>query len=133
LTADLSDVDVVFSSYALHHLNRAEKASTMGDAFELLKDDGWFVNADLIVAESPEGEERIQMLRARGIVDRAGGSDERFRDVETTRRFLSEMEAAEGDQPVTLAEDLEALESAWFRDVATWWQEYREAVTAGRR
>jgi ubiquinone/menaquinone biosynthesis C-methylase UbiE len=133
LTTGLRDVDVVLSSYALHHLDRTEKETTMRDALALLKDGGWFINADLIVAETHEVEERIQVLRARGIVERAAGKDERFRDVESTRRFLRELEEAEGDQPITLREDLDVLGGAGFRNVATWWQEYREAVTAGRK
>ncbi len=133
LTADLSDVDVVFSSYALHHLDRGEKETTMRDALTLLRDGGWFINADIIVAETDEVEERIQVLRAQGVVARAAGLDERFRDVASTRQFLTAMEAVEGDMPLTLREDLAALDGAGFRDVATWWQEYREAVTAGRK
>jgi tRNA (cmo5U34)-methyltransferase len=65
-----ADFDVVFSSYALHHLNREEKQRVVAQAMRLLKAGGWFVNADLIVADSPQMEERIQQLRIQGILDR---------------------------------------------------------------
>ena len=125
--------DVVFSSYALHHLARDEKRSMVSDAVSLLRPGGWLLNADLVVAESARLEERIQDIRLRGIVQRAATGDPRFADYDTTRRYLDEMEAAEGDRPITLQEDLLVLREAGLEDVAAFWLEYREAVTGGRR
>ncbi len=133
LASDASGFDVVFSSYALHHLDRAEKEAVVRQARDLLRPGGWFVNADLIAAESADVERRIQQLRVDGIVERAGGRDERFRDAVATRRFLDELEAREGDQPLTLVEDLEVLRRAGLRSVTALWLEYREAVCAGLR
>lgn len=133
LLVGVTGVDVVYSSYALHHLTKDEKVATKRAALALLKPGGWFVNADILIAESPAVEERVQQLRRAGIMRRAPDSYTQFRDDESTRAHLAEMEAEEGDQPLTLREDLDALAAAGFRDVATWWQEYREAVTAGRR
>src|SRR5437764_5044557 len=64
-------VDVVFSAYALHHLNRPHKETVLRQVVELLVPCGWFVNADLIVADSPELESRLQEIRVTGIVERA--------------------------------------------------------------
>jgi ubiquinone/menaquinone biosynthesis C-methylase UbiE len=125
--------DVVFSSYALHHLSREEKGAVVEQAASLLRPNGWFVNADIFVAATPGLEQRIQDIRVRGIVERAGGRDDRFRDFETTRRYLDESEAEAGDRPLTLQEDLLVLREAGLEDVAAFWLEYREAVTGGRR
>lgn len=125
--------DVIFSSYALHHLNRADKQAVVGQALNLLQPGGWFVNADVIVADSPEMESRIQQVRVNGIVERAGGTDERFRDTVTTRRFLDELEANEGNQPLTLLADLEILHSAGLRSASALWLEYRESVCGGQK
>jgi ubiquinone/menaquinone biosynthesis C-methylase UbiE len=133
LTAGVESFDVVFSSYALHHLTRDEKVSVVTTAVSLLRPGGWFVNADIVVADAPEVEERIQEIRVDGIVERARGIDPRFRDREATRRFIDELEAKEGDQPLTLTEDLEVLRDAGLRDVTVYWLEYREAVTGGRK
>src|SRR6266581_2614989 len=105
-------VDVVFSAYALHHLSRPDKERVLRRVVELLVPGGWFVNADLIVADSPELENRLQEIRVAGIVERAGGSDNRFADSASTRRFLADLERKEADQPLTLAEDLEILRSS---------------------
>jgi hypothetical protein len=45
---------------------------------ELLVPGGWFMNADLIVADSSELENRLQQIRIAGIGERAGGADSRF-------------------------------------------------------
>src|SRR3972149_3146564 len=95
--------DVAYSSYALHHLDRRDKTALIGDVLTLLRPGGWFVNADIIVADAPEVEARLQQLRVDGIVRRAGGADQRFADHETARRYLDEMEARGGDQPLPLA------------------------------
>jgi tRNA (cmo5U34)-methyltransferase len=131
LLAGVESLDVVYSSYALHHLTREEKTSVVREAVSLLRPGGWLVNADIIVADTPHVEERIQDIRVNGIVKRAGGADPRFVDYEATRRFLDELEANEGDQPLTLKDDLRVLRDAGLRDVAVFWLEYREAVIGG--
>jgi SAM-dependent methyltransferase len=131
--ADLPVFDVIFSSYSLHHLNGKDKQSVVAQALDLLKPGGWFVNADLVVADSPEIEARIQEVRVSGIVERACGQDERFRDVSTTRRYLDELEANERDQPLALWGDLEILRRAGLQNASALWLEHREAVCAGHK
>jgi len=133
LLEGITDIDVVYSSYALHHLTRDEKTSVVRQAMSLLRPTGWFVNADIITADMPDVERRIQEIRVNGIVERARGLDPRFSDREKTRRFLDELEAKEGDQPLTLNADMQVLRDAGLRDVAVFWLEYREAVTGGRK
>jgi SAM-dependent methyltransferase len=123
--------DVVYSSYALHHLKREEKRSVVAQAVKLLQPNGWFLNADLIAADSQQVERRIQQLRVQGIIERAVSGDARFLDATTTRRFLDELEQADGDQPQTLMEDLQILRDAGIRDASVLWLEHREAVLAG--
>ena len=67
LAPGAGSVDVVFSAYALHHLNRADKETVLREVVELLVPGGWFVNADLIVAGSPELESRLQEIRVTGM------------------------------------------------------------------
>jgi SAM-dependent methyltransferase len=123
--------DAVISSYALHHLSKGEKEAVVSSCVGRLRPGGWFVNADVIVSGSPELEHRIQELRVAGIVNRAPSGDERFSTPLLTRRFLDELEEHEGDQPLTLAEDLACLSQAGLESVAPVWVEFREAVTVG--
>jgi tRNA (cmo5U34)-methyltransferase len=124
-------LDVVYSSYALHHLSRQDKVSVIHQAMERIRPGGWFVNGDLIAAADPFVESRIQEIRMAGIVSRASGQHERFRDIASTRQTLDELEAKESDQPLTLQEDLNVLREAGLRNPAVFWVEYREAVTGG--
>ncbi len=131
LVNDVPEVDVVFSSYALHHFDRTEKHAVLRQALDLLRPGGCFANADVIVAESPAVERRIQELRVAGIVERAAGRDERFRDAASTRQFLDGLEINEGDRPLTLLEDLATVRSAGLSDPSVFWLEQREAVYGG--
>ncbi|MGH9883336.1 MAG: class I SAM-dependent methyltransferase, partial [Pyrinomonadaceae bacterium] len=126
-------VDVVFSAYALHHLSRRDKETVLRQVAQLLVPGGWFVNADLIVADSPELERRLQQIRVAGIVERARGSDNRFADSASTRQFLADLERKEADQPLTLAEDVEVLRSSGLKNVSAFWLEYRELVSGGQK
>ena len=124
--------DVVFSSYALHHLGREDKHAVVVQARDRLKTGGWFLNADILVADTPEIEKRVQEIRVNGIVQRARG-DVRFADAKATRSFLDRLEAADADQPLTLAKDLQILRNAELRGVTVFWLEYREAVCGGMK
>src|SRR5262249_21184680 len=126
-------VDVVFSAYALHHLSRFDKDAVLKRVAELLVPGGWFVNADLIVADSPQLQSRFQELRVAGIVERACGLDNRFLDLRSTRQFLADLEKNEADQPLTLAEDLALLQKSGLKNVSAFWLEYRELVSGGQK
>jgi len=124
------EADAVLSTFALHHLTAYEKRAVLRLVASGLRPGGWFVNADLVLSEWPEVEERIQALRVAGIVGRAAGRDPRFADPAATRAWLDEMEAREGDQPLPLAEDLALAREAGLQ-VEVFWKEYREAVWGG--
>ena len=123
--------DVVYTSYALHHLSAIDKLSVIKAIVSRLKPGGWFLNADLIYSEIDKIEERIQQIRIDGIVRRASGKDERFADHTATRQFIDDLQAKEQDKPLTLAEDLELLKKASLHTSDVFWLEYREAVTGG--
>jgi tRNA (cmo5U34)-methyltransferase len=133
LAPDAGTVDAVFSAYALHHLSRPDKETVLRQVVELLVPGGWFVNADLIVADSPELESRLQEIRIAGIVERAHGSDNRFANSASTRQFLADLEKNERDQPLALAEDLALLRSSGLKHVSAFWLEYRELVSGGQK
>ena len=133
LVPGVGTIDIVFSGYALHHLSRPDKETVLKQVVELLVPGGWFVNADLIVADSPELESRLQQIRVAGIVERAAGADSRFADSALTRQFLKNLELKEADQPLTLAEDLALLRNSSLKNVSAFWLEYRELVSGGQK
>lgn len=135
LTAVLSagfKADAAVSSFALHHIEPDEKRAVLESIVDLLSPDGWLINADIVVADDAEIESRWQAMRVTGIVERAAGSgDDRFATAESTRTFLDEMEAREGDCPQTVSTELELLRGAGLRHAGVFWQNTREAVYGG--
>ena len=123
-------IDVVFSAYALHHLTLTEKSDLIAQALIWLKPGGWFLNADLVVARDPRVEQRIQVLREVGIVNRANG-DPRFENRVATRSYLADLERNERDQPLSMEDDLEIARKAGLQSVEVFWKEYREVVWGG--
>ena len=119
--------DAVVSSYALHHLNREEKADLIGRCRARLKVGGWFLNADLVVEEDELLEALTQQMRVAGIVDRARGRDARFPDAAATRRFLDDL------QPRKLADDLRIAQECGLEHVTLFWKDTREVVYGGIR
>jgi tRNA (cmo5U34)-methyltransferase len=124
-------VSVVFSSFALHHLNRAEKIDLIQQSIRFLEPGGWFINADIVKGESELIEKRIQEIRVQGILRKAAGKDERFQNAQSIRQFLRDLEARDRDQPQTLGEDLHICREAGLASASIFWAEYREVVYGG--
>jgi ubiquinone/menaquinone biosynthesis C-methylase UbiE len=129
----VESADAVVSAYALHHLNLQEKAQLIGHCRARLKEDGWFLNADLVVSEDEFLEALTQQMRVAGIVDRAEGRDPRFRTATDTRRFIDELQRNECDQPQTEADDLRIMRGCGYRHVSLLWKDTREVVCGGIR
>lgn len=123
--------DVVISSYALHHLDTDEKGSVLRSVVAAIIPGGWFLNADLVVAESPDVEERIQEIRVAAVTQRAPKNDKRFASPAATRQYLDDLEEAEQDQPQTLSEDLRVIREAGITNAEVIWKELREVVVGG--
>lgn len=133
LCPEINSADAVVSSYALHHLTIKDKSSVVDQSRNLLRENGWLLNADVIVAENEFLESMVQRMRVRDIVDRNRGRDPRFCDEVQTRGFLDELERNEGDQPQKLTDDLGILYEHGYRNVALLWKDTREVVYAGVR
>lgn len=125
--------DVVISSYALHHLNAQEKLAVVKSIVQAIKPGGWFLNADIVRAEDPDVEQRIQEIRVKDVTDRAPAQDKRFYCTEATRQFLDKLEATEQDQPQTLNRDISILHESGILNAEVFWKEYREAVIGGSK
>ena len=125
--------DVVISSYALHHLSASEKLSLLRSVVPAIRPGGWMLNADIMVADSPDSEQRIQDLRVQAVTQRAPVDDERFCSPAATKKYLEEMEELEQDQPQTLADDIRVLRESGIENAELFWKEFREAVIGGSK
>ncbi len=125
--------DVAISSYALHHLNAQEKLAVLKSVVQAINPAGWYLNADIVVAEAPDVERRIQEIRVEAVTDGAPAEDKRFRSTDATRQFLDDLEATEQDQPQTLDKDIRILRESGIANAEVFWKEYREAVIGGTK
>ncbi len=126
-------IDVVISSYALHHLNAQEKLAVLKSVVRAIRPGGWFLNADLVIADAPDIEQRIQEIRVEAITARAPANDGRFCSPEATRQYLDELEEMEQDRPQTLKQDIRILRESGIANAEVFWKELREAVTGGSK
>ena len=136
LLPEKNSIDVIISSFALHHLDAQEKLAFAKYLRSILKPGGWILNADCIIMPTASLEKRIQTLRVEGIIKRAAaaGRASRFNtDFASLRTLLDKLEAEEEDKPITLAQELEILKDAGLENVAPLWVEYREAVMCGQK
>ncbi len=133
LLPSLQGVDFVLSSFALHHLTSIEKENVIRDCISVMRPGGWFINADIVTSENSDMEARIQEIRVAGILDRASDTDMRFKDAISTRAFLDELEAKDGDVPLPLIEDLAIAKRAGITKLDVFWKEYREVVWGGSK
>jgi SAM-dependent methyltransferase len=127
---DLPELDAVVSSFALHHLAAEEKRRLYHALRAKLRDNAWFVNADILVAPLEEIEMRYQHLRQLGIQKRLRERGEE-KSLAAIAAELMELEKKDGDQPLPLDTDLHLLKEAGFRGVDCFWKETREAVWGG--
>ncbi|MBD3232080.1 methyltransferase domain-containing protein [Candidatus Dependentiae bacterium] len=133
LIQEQSVFDVIFASFALHHLLIPEKENCLKYIFKLLKPNGWFFNADCVIGETQELENVYQKLRIEGILKRTEYKDPRFKDFATTRKWLDDLETKEEDYLIKVSEELSILQNAGFRNIDILWKEYREATWCAQK
>ncbi len=122
--ADLgSGYDVIVSALSIHHLDDPGKARLYRRLYGLLSDGGVFVNADQVLGATPGIEADYQRQWREKIL--ASG----LSGVEKAAVF----ERMKMDRPATLADNLQWLRDAGFRDVDVYYKYYNFAVISGRR
>ncbi len=114
-------------------LSFEEKEEALKIVRSLLKPGGWFINADCMIAETPEIETMYQKLRIDGILSRAKKTEPRFTDFASTRAWLDRLEAEEQDNPIKISQELDIMHRTGFKNIEILWKEYREMVLCGQR
>ena len=128
---DLSGLDAVVSSLALHHLFEEEKLALFRYIRSILKPYGWFVNCDIIRTADAVLEARYRRLHHEGIRERMMRLRHQDVTLDGVSAVLTAKEQKDGDRPLLLADDLHFIKEAGFRTAECFWKEYREAVYGG--
>jgi len=117
------DFDAIVSAVAIHHVDDSAKREVFRRAWTGLRGGGVFVNADQVLGETPEIEQRyraqwLQQVRALG----ARESD-----------VTAALERMQEDQSATLDAQLAWLAAAGFAEVSCRYQNESFVVYSGRK
>ncbi|MFQ5687733.1 MAG: class I SAM-dependent methyltransferase [Candidatus Scalindua sp.] len=129
----LSGIDAVVSAFALHHLLREEKLRLLQYIYSILKPKGWFINCDIFNAVDPALETLFRRLLYKGTQERTLSLKHQEKSLDQITLEYTSKEKRDGDNPLSVTEDMQLLSEAGFRMVDCFWKEYREAVYGGTK
>lgn len=115
--------EAVVSALAIHHVKDEAKRHLFQNVYDVLCDEGVFVNADQVLGATPEIDDQykaawLRQVREQGVAE----SD-----------LAAALERMEQDEMSTLASQMKCLEDIGFQMVECWYKNYGFAVYAGRK
>jgi tRNA (cmo5U34)-methyltransferase len=117
------EFDIVISSLSIHHLDHRDKEYLYGKIYKILNRGGIFLNADQVLANSPENEKMYQENWKRKIKSSKLGEEEKI--VIFDRMKL--------DHPASLESNLNWLLKCGFKDVDIFYKYYNFCVLYGKK
>ena len=113
--------DLIISALSIHHLSGTEKEKLFHNLYNILNDNGLFINADQILGETPFIEQTyrsawIKQVRQTGISEAV---------------LAGAMERMQEDRMSTLSDQLTWLKKAHFSEVNCWYRNYSFVVYSG--
>jgi len=117
------EYDLIVSAMSIHHLSDDEKKSLYQRAFDALKREGAFINADLVKGETDTIEQKYQDMWMNWI-HKAGLSKNELSKIIDRMQY---------DKPSSLIIQLQWLKETGFSDVDCYYKYYNFAVYSGRK
>lgn len=129
----LPEVDAVFSSLAIHHLDGPGKQQLFRDVFTMLRPGGVFAVLDIVAPTHPSGVQIAAKQWDVWVSERSGGTDNAiFRKFsEEGWNYFSDPEPDVYDQPSSLADQLKWMQAAGFEQVDVYWMKAGHALFGG--
>lgn len=118
-----AEYDVVLSALSIHHLSHPEKQELFHRVHRALRPGGFFINADQVLGPTPGQEALYQEMWLRNAGDKGISADALEQAIERVKL----------DRNATLADQLDWLKAARFREVDCWFKSFRFAVFGGRK
>ena len=128
---NLSGIDAAVSAFALHHLSRDEKLRLFQFVYSILKPNGWFINCDIFQSVAPVFETLFRHQQYIGVRERTRSMKNQEKSLDQISSEYTAKEKRDGDNLMTVTEDMEILSEAGFQMVECIWKEYRESVYGG--
>jgi len=130
--ASLGKHDVVVSARAIHHLSDEEKRLLFQKIFNLLKEEGCFINGDMIKSKfKPFNHKYFDEIWAGHIKEKTKEILNIDRPMEEVRKRMYAALEREGDKPSTVEDQLQWLLEAGFKAADCVWKYYHMAVIVG--
>jgi tRNA (cmo5U34)-methyltransferase len=127
-----SKFDVIVSTGAIHHISDQRRKTLFKEIFELLNDDGYFINSDLFKSKHDVLTEKYyDDVWARHIQRKTWEVLNIERPIEEVRKRMYAALDKEGDNPSTIEDQLQHLHEAGFSVADCVWQYYHLAVLVG--
>jgi tRNA (cmo5U34)-methyltransferase len=115
--------DMIVSSLSIHHLNHSDIKSLYQKAYDHLKPDGIFLNADEVIGPGSYSEEMYQKNWLE-VISQAGLEEDDKKVILERMNF---------DNPATLEDNIKWLHEAGFKDVDVYYKYYNFVVLYGRK
>ncbi len=115
--------DMIVSSLSIHHLNHNDIKSLYQKAYDHLKPDGIFLNADEVIGPGSYSEKMYQKNWME-VINKAS--------LEKSDKKVI-LERMKFDNPATLEDNIKWLQEAGFKDVDVYYKYYNFVVLYGRK
>lgn len=115
--------DIIISALSIHHLSAADKEKLYQKCYDMLNENGVFINADQVLSPSPEIEAMFSKLW-RESVQKSGLNSEEIQKAYERVSF---------DNPSTLADQLQWLNNAGFKNADSLYKYYHFCVLYAKK
>jgi len=123
--------DAVVSTFAIHHLSHRDKRHLFKEIFKILKDNGGFINGDIVRSKNQKIETKYEDIWARHVKKMTKSILKKDVLLESIKAKGRKREKEEGDRPASLEEQLQWLRIAGFDTAECIWKYYCFAVYGG--
>jgi len=117
------EYNLIVSAMSIHHLSDNEKKSLYQRAFDALKREGAFINADLVKGETDNIEQKYHDMWMNWIQE-AGLSEHELSGIIDRMKY---------DKPSLISDQLQWLREIGFQDVDCYYKYFNFAVYSGRK
>lgn len=115
--------DIIVSSLSIHHLEDEDKKKLYEKVYNLLNNDGIFLNADQVIGSTPNIDKNYQ----KNWINKIDKNNFTGPEKDTS------LERMKFDKPATLEDNLKWLRNCGFKDVDVYYKYYNFCVFYGKK
>lgn len=115
--------DVIVSSLSIHHLTDDEKKQLYKKVYDILEEDGIFINADQVQGSTPQTEQKFKD-KDKTHLEKQDIPLEEKKTLQERRKL---------DQPATLDDTIKWYKEIGYKNVDVYYKYYRYYVIAGEK